>query len=322
MVLMSNKLKAANSIALVLLMQMSLIGCTVNGASVDTLQPYPDGTLSSGTSESNVIAYKTNTPAPTPTQAIYLVKENDTIIGIAKKLELTPEALLLANPDVVPAALSVGQKLLLPGQPNEAANPYLPTPVPLQLGTPICDAQPDGSECFVEVNNQTQQPIENIIVRFYLFGPNGAEIMNVDGVLLLNQLQPNQSLPASVFLLGQPKPFHVEAFLTSANPASSQIADPKSDMIDVTSTIAWDGKTATVNGLLVNPAGFDASRMVWIAAVGVDKDGKTNAYRRWEWSGKLKPNEQIPFQLDLASHNGAIVGIQVLLEEWPESKTP
>jgi LysM repeat protein len=53
-------------------------------------------------------------PAPTAAETTYVVVAHDTLAGIAKKFSVKLKDLEAANPDVVPAKLSVGHKLNIP----------------------------------------------------------------------------------------------------------------------------------------------------------------------------------------------------------------
>ena len=57
---------------------------------------------------------RTPKPSPTPSGKTYTVKPGDTPSGIAAKLDIDVQDLLAANPDIDPAALTVGEKLELP----------------------------------------------------------------------------------------------------------------------------------------------------------------------------------------------------------------
>ena len=297
-------------------MQFVLISCNSSPSnSVDSLTPYKRPTLAP---TSTLVAGRTNTPQPTATPAVYVIQQNDTLISIAKRLGITVEALIQANPDVVPSALTVGQQLLLPGDQSRQGIALLPTPVALSMGQPFCDTQPDGIECSVDVENPSQSPVENILVRFHLFAADGSEVGAMEGVLLLNQLQPGQTLPATAFFPGASGQASVEAFLVSANPAPASTLEGLSKLTDIQQSISWDGKTATVRGLVANPAGFTTPRNIWVAIIGQDGTGATVAYRRWEWRGTLPENASLPFELSMASLRGEIATVQVYLEEWPE----
>ena len=302
--------------AVIVLMQLVLISCNSSPANFTApLTPYIGPTLAP---TSTLTARRTNTPQPTATPAVYIVQQNDTLISIAKKLGLSVEALIQSNPEVVPSALTVGQQLLLPGDQTLPGFAMLPTPVALSMGEPLCDPQPDGLECSIDVGNPSQNIIENVLVRFHLFAADGSEADAMEGVLLLNQLQPGQSLPATAFFPGASDPVLVEAFLVSANPAPASTLDGLSNLADVQQSISWDGKTATVRGLVANPAGFTSPRNIWVAIIGQDDAGSTVTYRRWEWRGSLPAGGTLPFDLSLASLRGEIATVKVYMEEWPE----
>ena len=62
-----------------------------------------------------VIATQGPPPVPTPgKQQLYVVREGDTLSGIAARFGVAEDAVLKQNPDLDPDTLFVGQELVIP----------------------------------------------------------------------------------------------------------------------------------------------------------------------------------------------------------------
>jgi LysM repeat protein len=298
-------------------MQILLISCMVGGMpSSPRLTPY--------NTNSPVTGYGTNTPRPAITQTatatftpqVYTIAQNDTIYGIARRFDLTPEALIIANPSTMPSSLTIGDTLIIPD--GAAANPNLPsfTPIPLDIGDPFCVDQPDGTACFVEVKNTTDSPIENLIIRFTLFDENGQPADQKDGLLLLNLLPTGAVLPASVFFPGQYNPANSSAELVASNhPTLTQQPTSGARILDPQIEFSWDGRTGTVQGSIHIPSEASGEITFWVAAVGYDMDGRINSFRRWEGNRSAAETTNLPFTLELFSLVGKIETVELFLEE-------
>jgi len=98
-------------------------------ADTNNLAPAPDNTSTASTNAAAAPAPNTmatqppamapaatpvSEPAPTAAETTYVVVAHDTLAGIAKKFSVKLKDLEAANPDVVPAKLSVGHKLNIP----------------------------------------------------------------------------------------------------------------------------------------------------------------------------------------------------------------
>ena len=72
-------------------------------------------------------------PLPSPTPFTYTVKRGDTISSIALKFGVSMDDLQAANPEISPNAMSVGQVLKIPSNPENPSGEPTPTPVPFTI---------------------------------------------------------------------------------------------------------------------------------------------------------------------------------------------
>ena len=190
--------------------------------------------------------------------------------------------LVNANPDVSPYAMSVGQALLIP---NADATPAtLPTiePQALSFYPPNCYATLSaGMWCFVLVQNDSDVALEGISLDVRLFDPAGNLLSNETAFLLQDRLLAGDAQPALVYFEGMPANSHAQAnVLTAFEGKPDDARYPDVRLLAVFTQIAWDAKTAQVNGeLLVD--GEDAVD-VWVVATVYDSKNDVVGVRRWE----------------------------------------
>ena len=100
--------------ALALFMLPALLG--IGGGSS------PSGSPSGSRPAATAAASPTAVPAPTP--QVYVIKTGDTLLKVAKKFGLTLDELLAANPEIKdPNKIGLGQEIIIPLPPKDAASP-------------------------------------------------------------------------------------------------------------------------------------------------------------------------------------------------------
>jgi len=73
------------------------------------------------------------TPLPSPTPFTYTVKSGDTISSIALKFGVSMDDLQAANPEIPPNAMSIGQVIRIPSNPDNPSGEPTPTPAPFTV---------------------------------------------------------------------------------------------------------------------------------------------------------------------------------------------
>jgi LysM repeat protein len=259
----------------------------------------------------------TFTPVITTTPFIYKIARNDTLSSIARRFKVTIEALLAANPGVVPQALTVGQTLTIPPASQASAGPQS-TPEPLDLGAGYCQPSGSGTNCLVPVHNPYPYALENVTLQVTLLDENGQSLASQEAALPLNILPPDQVLPASVFFSDQILQASVRAqVLTSTRLAKADARYLKTDLQNLLVSIAWDGLSARAQGRILLPETEKAAGSIWLAAVAYAADGQIVGLRRWEWSGSLQPAESQAFDQTVYSLGPPIQHVEILVEARP-----
>jgi SLAP domain-containing protein len=145
-----------------------------------------------------LVAAETSLPSPTP--FTYTVLSGDTISSIALKFGVSMDDLQAANPEISPNAMSVGQVINIPSNPENPSGEPTPTPAAFTIQQIECYPTADkGMWCFVLVRNDFSDFMENITAQVTLVDAESAVLASQTALLPLNILPPNTSLPLSVF---------------------------------------------------------------------------------------------------------------------------
>ncbi len=140
-------------------------------------------------------------PPPSPTPFTYIVRESDTLIGIAFRFGVTLEALRAANPQVDERFLSIGQSLVIPLAAASAPEAAAATPYPLPIDAPRCYLQLGGSAwCVSGVHNPSQVPVTSILVEFTVYDAQGRGIVTSQVTPPLERLPSGATLPVALLV--------------------------------------------------------------------------------------------------------------------------
>jgi LysM repeat protein len=121
-----------------------------------TLTPSPTTTPDVGTAAAD-------TALPSPTPFTYTIQAGDTLSALAQKFGVPLDALIAANPNVSPNAMSVGQTLLIPTDKNNPTGEATPTAVPFAISQIQCYPTLDnGMWCFALARNDSADALENV----------------------------------------------------------------------------------------------------------------------------------------------------------------
>lgn len=260
----------------------------------------------------------TQAPSPTPTQIIYTIARNDTLSGIAKRFGVSLEALLAANPGMIPQALAVGQTITIPPAGQDTTAGIMPTPEPVDFGPVYCQPTGGGTACFITVHNPGPEALENISVQVTLMDGNGQPLGNQPAALPLDILPASRSLPAEVFFSGITNGVTATAqLLTSVRLAAGDGRYLKTDIQNLLVSIAWNGLSANVEGELLLPETEKPAASHWLVAVAYDAGERIVAYRRVEWNKTLQAGASQHFVLPVYSLGPQIKRVEVLVQARP-----
>jgi LysM repeat protein len=259
-------------------------------------------------------------PLPSPTPFTYTVKKGDTISSIALKFGVSMDDLQAANPEISPNAMSVGQVLNIPSNPENPSGEPTPPPAPFTVQQIECYPTADkGMWCFVLARNDFSDFMENVTAQVMLVKGDQTIVANQTALLPLNILPPNTSLPLVVFFppeipLGvKPQVQLLTAIRLLPNDARYLPATIHNTLVQVNT----DGRSAHVTGQVLLPNIAKTARQVWVAGTAYDEAGNVVGVRRWDSNGGLSPGSNLPFEFMVSSLGGKIAQVEFAVEARP-----
>ena len=286
---------------------------------VTDLTPFATSTQSPSQTPELLIVVQ-ETPLPSPTPFTYMVQRGDTISSIALKFGISMDGLQAANPEISPNAMSVGQVINIPSNPENPSGEPTPTPAAYTIQQIECYPTADqGMWCFVLVRNEFSDFMENVSAQVTLVDSNQAGLESQTALLPLNILPPNTSLPLTVFFPPDISP--------DANPQVQVLTairllpgDERYLPATINNTLVQvntDGRSARVNGQVLLPSESKAASQIWITGTAYDESGRVVGVRRWESNAGLAPGGSLPFEFMVSSLGGRIERVEFAVEARP-----
>jgi LysM repeat protein len=260
------------------------------------------------------------TPLPSPTPFTYTVGQGETISSVALKFGVSIDELQAANPEVSPNAMSVGQVLKIPSNPDNPSGEPTPTPAPFTVQEIKCYPTADmGMWCFVLAHNDFSDFMENVSAQVTLVDLNNAFIASQVALMPLNLLPPNTSLPLTVYF---PPDIPVDAkpqvqILTAIRLLPN---DTRYIPVTINNTLVQvnaDGHSAQVSGLVLSQSQTSVANQVWVAGTAYDEAGSVIGVRRWESNASLPAGGSLPFEFLISSIGGRIARVEFAVEARP-----
>jgi len=240
--------------------------------------------------------------------------------SIALKFGVSLDELLAANPEVSPNAMSVGTVIQIPSNPANPAGLSTPSPVAVPVKQIICHPTADtGMWCFVLVENDTNDLMENITAQVTLLDENNDPFISAVAISPLNILPPKTALPLTVFFPPQiPSNAQPQAqILTGVRLLPNDERYLPATVNNSVVEISWDGRSAQVRGYVFLPPDSQRAKQIWVAAVAYDKYDRVIGVRRWDSNAGLPGGESLPFEFEIASLAGSIVRVELAVEARP-----
>ena len=283
------------------------------------LTPFLTSTLSpSQTAALPIIVQET--PLPSPTPFTYTVQPGDTFGSIALKFGVSIDDLQAANPEVSPNAMSIGQVINIPSNPENPSGEPTPTPAPFTIRQIECYPTADrGMWCFVLAHNDSADFMENLSAQVTLVDANNAPVTSQTALLLLNILPADTSLPLAVFFPAEipasvkPQVQVLTGIRLLPNDERYLPATINNTLVQVNA----DGRSAQVSGQVLLPGNARAANQVWVAGTAYDEAGRVVGVRRWESNAGLAPGGNLPFEFMVFSLGGRIERVEFAVEARP-----
>lgn len=282
------------------------------------LIPYVTSTQSPLQTPEGLVAAET--PLPSPTPFTYTVKAGDSFSSIALEFGVSMDDLQAANLEISANAMSIGQVIRIPSNPENPSGEPTPTPAPFTVEQIECYPTTDkGMWCFVLVHNEFSDFMENVSAQITLVSANNETLNSQAALLPLNILPPNTSLPLAVFFPPDvpydAKP-HVQVLTAIRLLPNDQRYIPAT-IHNTLVQVNADGHSAYVSGLVVSQSQDRDARQVWVAATAYDVAGRVVGVRRWEWDQGLPAGGSITFDFMISSIGGKIARVEFAVEARP-----
>jgi len=289
-----------------------------------TLIPFLTSTQSlsspAGTVQTPEGVVTAETPLPSPTPFTYSVQEGDTISSIALKFGVSMDDLQTANPEISPNAMSVGQVINIPSNPDNPSGEPTPTPAAFTIQQVECYSIEDqGMWCFVLIHNDFSDFVENVSAQVTLVDTDNRVLASQTALLPLNILPPNTSLPLAVFFPPEIPPDakpHVQV-LTAIRLLPNDERYLPATINNTLVQVNADGRSARVNGQVLLPGDTPAASQVWVTGTTYDGAGRVIGVRRWESSAGLSAGGNLPFAFMVSSLGGTIARVEFAVEARP-----
>ncbi len=290
--------------------------CNANSSGANSepinITPYLTTTPSAPAAQPDGLVVSVTTPFPSPTPFIYTVKSGDTLGQLAQKFNVSLSALMAANPNVDPNSMSVGQTLKIPSQSSTSAS--TPTPVPFPVKQIACYPTADrGMWCFVLINNNSSNPIEDVTAQITLLDANGKSIASQTATLPLDILAPNSSMPLTTYFAPD-IPLNAKPQVQILTAIQIQPNDPRylpATLQNTSFKVDSSGLTAQVNGQVVSSGN---AKLIWVMATAYDESGNIIGVRRWESASALSAGSSLPFSFMVSSIAGSISRVEFAVE--------
>ncbi len=260
------------------------------------------------------------TPLPSPTPFTYTVQKGDSLSTIAEKFGVKLDDLQAANPEISSNAMSVGQVLKIPSNPDNPSGEPTPTPAPFTIQQIECYPTLDkGMWCFVLAHNDSSDFMENLSAQVTLVDSNNSSIVSQTALLPLNILAPNSSLPLTVFfppevpLAAKPQVQVLTAIRLLPNDSRYVPVTVNNTLVQIDA----DGHSAQVSGMVLSLSQTSVANQVWVAATAYDEAGRVVGVRRWEANMSLSARGSLPFQFLVSSIGGRIARVEFAVEARP-----
>ena len=259
-------------------------------------------------------------PLPSPTPFTYTVKRGDTISSIALEFGVSMDDLQAANPEISPNAMSVGQVLKIPSNPENPSGEPTPTPVPFTIQQIECYPTADkGMWCFILAHNDFSDFMENLSAQVTLVDTDNTTIASQTALLPLDILAAGTSLPLTVYFppeipfAAKPQVQVLTAIRLLPNDERYLPATINNTLVQVNA----DGRSALVSGVVLLPGPAKAAAEIWVAGTAYDEAGQVVGVRRWESKAGLSAGGNLPFEFMISSIGGMIARVEFAVEARP-----
>jgi LysM repeat protein len=248
-----------------------------------------------------------------------VVREGDTLSGIAATYGVSVEVLQRVNGIENPLFLRVGQTLIIPTGQEEAMAPteLLPTPTPMPFGirgvgfyeTPV------GSlHCLGEVVNTTAEVLTNVQVRVTLFDASGNPLIGGNVFAAADILPPNSRAPFSLLFTAPPPNFVSHQVVALRGEAAGELAARYVPIAVEEVAGAPYGPQFEISGAVRNADPERIAATVVVVATAYDEAGLVTGFRQQtvDVGEGLASGATAPFRIRFTVYKGVPADFAVI----------
>jgi len=245
----------------------------------------------------------TATPTPEPTPIIHTLQPGDTLIGLARKYGVTVQSIQEANGITDPRGLLVGQRIIIPTDPearlDQGQPTPPPTPPPIHIRPLTFHRGVDGLWALGEVRLEGETPLEGVVVQVDLLDDGAAVIASAQAPLLQTLVMPGEEAGFVVRFIPPPPDFdRYQSRVVRAQPAHVAFYHRELEAHDVLVQSAGE-HVYTISGQVTN-VGSEPAYQVAVIVTLLDEEGGVVGLRKVETVPRdIQPGEEALFAAEL-----------------------
>jgi LysM repeat protein len=284
-----------------------------------TETPWPTATRRATFTPVPATPSDTPTPTATPTPIIYVIKQGDTLLPIARKYGVTVQAIQDANGISDPRRLWIGQEIVIPAVEGEGEPTAVPTPTPVALkieGLAFYRTPVDTLWCLGEVANVSGRPAEEIQVQVSLHDEQGRLLASGRAFSELHILAAEGRAPFAILFTAPPGNFAQYQTLVVGGVPSTHLGPRYPDLAIVDHWGGWlDENNYQVRGEVHNAGEAEAEQVALVVTL-YDEQNHVVAARTVEIAADLfLPGAIAPFEVTLTPL-GEVARFEVQVQGW------
>ena len=261
----------------------------------------------------------TDSPTPTSTPIIYILKKGDNLWNIAWEYGVSVEALQEVNGVTDPRTLQIGQELIIPREEDSRAVPSTPTPTPVPLelvNLGFYETPTGGLWCLGEVWNRSGANAELVQVAVVLYDADRRVLMERLAFTALDIVPQDGRAPFGVLFEQKPADFVAYQVWIVSGELMTYLGSRYRDLKVINDKGESAGSAFVVSGQVEN-LGDAAARDVSVVVTAYDGEGLVTGIRQVAVEEEaLATGALSRFQVRLIPAGEEVVSYAVQAQGW------
>jgi LysM repeat protein len=215
----------------------------------------------------------------TPTPVIYVIKQGDTLLPIARRFGVTVADIQEANGISDPRRLRIGQEIIIPVKAGDGPPTSVPTPTPVALqigGLAFHYTSTESLWCLGEVENLSGQPAEEVQVQVSLHDQDGQLLALSSAFTQLDILATGGRAPFAILFPAPPSSFAQYQTRVLGGVPSTHLGPRYPDLVVLDTSAGWldepEAGNYQVRGEVHNTGQADAESVVVVVTLYDEED--------------------------------------------------